>query len=267
MQRIVESLSVILAISSLSITFGFVIQQPSRSIQKFTTSSSITRRLPTHLYRDRYDKELVENAERKARQTADGSGGGAVAGVFIGGLLGGPFGALFGASIGSSIGASKAIDKAKKEELERLGVTNDMLESAKEIGLLLERATEGLRATEDSLITQQKFAKRLEMDANKIYDDAKEALAVGNEDAARDLLLKKNQMQDKLKKTLMNCVEEKQRLSKMQENVSSIEERAFEIESVLKRTIGAKAMLDTSSDFSLANEDPLLQKFKDAGLD
>ena len=96
MKIIAESISVILAISSVSLTLGFVLQNPSRSIQSTTTttSSSSSPRLPTHLYRDRYDKELEENAERKARQTADGSGGGAVAGVLIGGLLGGPFGEI-----------------------------------------------------------------------------------------------------------------------------------------------------------------------------
>ena len=82
-----------------------------------------------------------------------------------------------------------------------------------------------------------------------------------------------------MKNALMNCVEEKGRLNKMEENVRALEERAIEFESLLKRNVGAKAFMDSSSSadvdvdddidfgFSLKKEDPLLQKFRDAGID
>ena len=84
-----------------------------------------------------------------------------------------------------------------------------------------------------------------------------------------------------MKNALMNCVEEKGRLNKMEENVRALEERVIEFESLLKRNVGAKAFMDSSSSadvdvdvdddidfgFSLKKEDPLLQKFRDAGID
>ena len=111
---------------------------------------------------------------------------------------------------------------------------------------------------------------------SQTYENAKIALGEGNEDRAKELLFKKSEIEGKLVKALKNCVEEKQRLTKMEENVRAIEERAIEMESILKRTVGAKALFDSSSSamdadatsgFSLAKEDPLLQKFRDAGID
>ena len=58
----------------------------------------------------------------------------------LGGLLGGPFGALFGAQIGASFGAASQINKARKEELQRKGLTPEMLEQANEIGMILKQA-------------------------------------------------------------------------------------------------------------------------------
>ena len=220
---------------------------------------------------NRYDKELEQKAELNAIQKAQGSGvGETAAGAILGGLVLGPFGALFGASMGSRFGAERAMDKAKKEEMERMGITNEMLEQAREMGAALDRGVEGLKAAEDSLRTQQRFAKRLEEDMERIYDDAKKALQDGNEDLAKDLLFKRTQVEDKLKKALMNCVDEKRRLTQMEDNVRAIEERAIEMESLLKRSVGAKALMDASEaggGFSLAAEDPLLQKFRDAGID
>jgi len=225
--------------------------------------------------KDRYDKEIDYKVELAARDKATQQSGGVgetAAGAILGGLVLGPFGALFGASIGSSLGRSNAVDKAKKEEMERMGVSENMLESAREMGIALERGVEGLRATEDSLLTQQKFAKRLENDMEGVYSQAREALESGEEDKARDLLFRRTQIEEKLKKSLINCADEKKRLVQMQENVRAIEERAIEMESLMKRSIGAKVLQDSSSldgdvSFSLSQEDPLLQKFRDAGID
>jgi len=245
---------------SLNAVSGFVSPLLSKEACLISRSTTLLRS-------NRFDKELEEGAERKALDKASGGAGETAAGAILGGLVLGPFGALFGASIGSQLGASRAVDKAKKEELARMGVTDEMLESAREMGTTLERGTEGLKATQDSLKTQQNFAKRLESDADSTYAEAKIALESNNEELARGLLLKRTQIQEKLKKTLLGCAEEKKRLAKMQDNVRAIEERAIEMETMLRRNIGAQSLLDSSTQFSLADEDPLLQKFRDAGID
>jgi hypothetical protein len=62
----------------------------------------------------------------------------------------------------------------------------------------------------------------------------------------------------------------------MERNVAALERRAMEVEALLKRTIGAKSQVDSSSvlsgraddaRFALSSEDPLLQKFRDMGID
>jgi len=255
-----KSVLVVVYFLSQNAVSGFI--SPALSKKTLFTSKSTTL-----LRSNRYDKQLEEDAERKALEKASGGGGETAAGAILGGLVLGPFGALFGASIGSQFGASRAVDKAKKEELARMGITDEMLESAREMGATLERATEGLKATQDSLKTQQNFAKRLDLDADNTYAEAKAALESNNEELARGLLLKRTHIQEKLKKTLINCAEEKKRLLKMQDNVRAIEERAIEMETILRRNVGAQSLLDSSTQFSLADEDPLLQKFRDVGID
>lgn len=250
----------------LSSTSAFTPSRLPTRICPTIPSITTTQRYGTN--NDRFDQELEQKAELKARQSASGSGGGeTLAGAVLGGLVLGPFGALFGASLGSSLGQGRAVDKAKQQEMERMGISDDMLQSAREVGIALERGMEGLKATEDSLMTQQKFAKRLDDEVVEVMAQAQGAITSGNEDLARDLLYKKRDIQEKLKKTLINCAEEKQRLEKMKTNVRSIEERAVEMEALMKRNIGAKALIDSSSQFALEREDPLLQKFKDLGID
>jgi phage shock protein A len=181
-------------------------------------------------------------------------------------------GALFGASIGSSMGSKSALDRARKEEMERLGVTQDMLDAARDCGAELEQSNEGLRAVRDSLQTQQSFARRLDRDATDLYERAKIAMAENRDEEARKLLLERQLDQDKFKKVLMQCAEEKKRLEKMEENVKAIERRAMEVDSLLRRTVGAKAIQETAATdsmvgLSLTAEDPLIQKFRDLGID
>ena len=220
-----------------------------------------------------HDNKIQRDLERRSRENATGGTGETVAGAVLGGMLLGPFGALFGAQIGAGFGANNAIDRARKEEMKRLGVTEEMLATAQECGLALERSNEGLQATQDSLRTQQSLARMLDKDAADIYDKAKKALEDGNEERAKDLLFQRNQTQDKLKGVLLQCAEAKKRLEQMEDNVAAIERRAKEVEALLQRTIAAKSSQDISAsdlpsvDFALSTEDPLLKKFRDAGID
>jgi len=223
------------------------------------------KRFVAPLQLNKFDRDIEENSRRKAQ----GGAGETVAGALLGGLLLGPFGALFGAQIGAGFGANNAVDRARKEEMQRLGITKEMLATAQEVGVALERSIEGLKATQDSLATQQQFARMLDRDAEETYEKAKKALQEGNEAKAKDLLFERTQTQEKLKGALLQCAEAKKRLEQMESNVAAIERRAKEVESVMQRTIAAKTTQDLSDfdSFSLASEDPLLKKFKDAGID
>ena len=215
------------------------------------------------LFNDRFNRDM----EDRSRQKAQGQGGGEMAaGAILGGLVAGPFGVLFGAQIGANLGAKNAFNKAKKDEMERLGITQDMLDAAQECGVALEQSMEGLEATKASLETQQRLAKRLDVDAKELYEKATEAMTSGDEEGARSFLLKRNEAQNKLKTVLILCADENKRLKVMEENVAAIERRAMEVESLLQRTVSSKTRMDTS-DFSVSPEDPLLQKFRDLGID
>ena len=169
-----------------------------------------------------------------------------------------------GAQIGANFGSSRAFDNAKKEELNRLGVTKEMLEMAEDSGVALEQATEGLKAIRASYETQQQFSRRLDSDAEKLYDQAMDAMSASDEGKARDFLAERLNVQEKLKKALLACAEERKRVDIQERNVAALGEKAMEIDSLLRRGVGAKALQDTS--FSLPDEDPLLRKFRDNGI-
>jgi phage shock protein A len=236
-----------------------------QQVESFTASRAPTRSTLV-LQNGKFERDIEENSRRKAQ----GGTGETLAGAVLGGMLLGPFGALFGAQIGANLGANKALEKARKEEMKRLGVTEEMLNTAQDCGLALERSIEGLKATQDSLQTQQSFAKILDRDASDLYDKAKAALEANNEEQAKDLLFARSQVQEKLKGVLIQCAEAKKRLETMENNVAAIERRAKEVEALLQRTIAAKVTTDLtmdSMDFSLSREDPLLKKFRDAGIE
>lgn len=159
--------------------------------------------------------------------------------------------------------------------MERLGITPDMLEMANEVGVSLSRGMEGLEATRESYQTMQRLAKNLSSQVDDIYEKAKAAIENEEEDKARKLLMDRVTKQEKLKSVLEGCVNEKKRMEQMEDNVAALEERAMEVEMLIKKAVGAKATMDTNnalmddglSSLSLAQDDPLLKKFKDAGID
>lgn len=219
------------------------------------------------------NRRINQEIDEKSRRNASGGGTGeTVAGAVLGGLLLGPFGALFGASVGSSLGAQNALERARQDEMKRLGLTQDMLDSAQAVGLALEECVAGLKQVQESLETQQRLARRLDADANDLYDRAKACMTAGgsgdSEEKARALLLERERVRDRLKQVLENCVTAKQQVTTMEENAAGLERRAMEIESLLRRTVGATAMQNSQDlGLSLSESDPLLAKFKDMGID
>ena len=142
------------------------------------SSSRRTRSVAPLFNGKRWNQEIDENSRRKAT----GGGGETVAGAVLGGLIGGPFGALFGASVGSSFGAKNAVDRARQEELKRLGLTQDMLDSAEQVGLALEQCMQGLAQVQESLDTQQRLARRLDQEEKELFEKAKDSMANNQED-------------------------------------------------------------------------------------
>eukprot|EP00957_Ditylum_brightwellii_P074760 5681793-Ditylum_brightwellii.AAC.1 len=75
------------------------------------------------LYDSKFHKDVKENVTKGTSQEKAKKGGGVgetAAGAILGGLVLGPFGALFGASMGANFGSARVLDRAKKEEMERM---------------------------------------------------------------------------------------------------------------------------------------------------
>jgi hypothetical protein len=262
--------ALLLSLAVVQVVYGFVLRSQKQYTdvaigikQKRTTTSTSV--ISVVLRSDKFNRDIEERSRQRAANK--GPGGSMAAGAVLGGLIGGPFGALFGAQIGANLGGKSNLDRARKEEMDRLGITQDMLDAAQAVGQALKQSMDGAEATKNSLSTHQALARRIDRDVNELYDKAKESMAAGDEEAARSFLLKRNDNQESLKRVLQMCADEKKRMEIMEQNVSALQRRATEVEALLTRTVGAKARQGSLTDFSVSSEDPLLRKFRDLGID
>jgi hypothetical protein len=216
------------------------------------------------------------NSNRYPRDDNDNNKGvgETAAGAVLGGVLFGPLGVLLGASVGANVGKKRSTEESRRKEMERLGITQDMVDSAQEISVNWQRAKEAHNASQDSLRAQQSLAQRLEVEVQELQEEAKKSVVQGDEDRARTLLLRKKQKMDRWKEILVKCAEEKERVDRMEQNIQILEQRAREVDALIRRSISAKALQNTSNakflldesvdEFSSSSfEDPLLRKFRE----
>jgi hypothetical protein len=216
------------------------------------------------------------NSNRYPRDDNDNNKGvgETAAGAVLGGVLFGPLGVLLGASVGANVGKKRSTEESRRKEMERLGITQDMVDSAQEISVNWQRAKEAYNASQDSLRAQQSLAQRLEVEVQELQEEAKKSVVQGDEDRARTLLLRKKQKMDRWKEILVKCAEEKERVDRMEQNIQILEQRAREVDALIRRSISAKALQNTSNakflldesvdEFSSSSfEDPLLRKFRE----
>lgn len=243
----------------------------SPSSSRFRHRTARSSPTTTSFLRNDLRDDIEKSAQRRAyeNRSRGGGTGEAVGGAILGGMLGGPFGALFGAQIGASFGATSQLDKARREEMARKGLTPDMLEQANDVGAALRQAVEGLSAARESFETSQRLARTLDAQEKSQYERAKSAISSGDEEAARRSLLERESTKEKLLKVLKSVSEDRKRLAIMESNVEALETRGLEIESLLRRSVGAASMQGSANmniGLSLEPEDPLLRKFRDLGM-
>uniref|UniRef100_A0A7S1B503 Glycine zipper domain-containing protein n=1 Tax=Corethron hystrix TaxID=216773 RepID=A0A7S1B503_9STRA len=217
---------------------------------------------------------LLDDDENPLKKTADAMANpaaGTAAGAVLGGLVLGPFGALWGASIGNAMGRNSAVEKDKKDQMKKMGITEEMERMAENTARDLEDSKLGLEACRSSAESQRSLAKRLDEEQERLQGQARLALKNGNEPQARKILLERETVRDRLKAALGRLVVENQRMKEMETNLNRFEERALEVDSLIRRNVAAnvakKAGRDDDGDFDcglgLPREDPLLEKFRD----
>lgn len=216
-------------------------------------------------------KEAAGKAAGAAGKAAGqaGSMGSAVGGAVLGGLVGGPFGAFFGAQLGGSFGAGAQQKQAEKAALESMGVSPEMLALANAAGKELGDAQEGLSLVRDARESQRRVVETYERRAAEAMADATSAVAAGDDGRARKALTERNAARAKLPAAETSLLASDGRMRTMQANVAALEERALEVEALLKQSMAAVASGKAASALggmaALADvpvRDPLLEKFK-----
>ena len=165
-----------------------------------------------------------------------------VTGAVMGGLLGGPFGAFFGANIGSNLASQQNVKEEKKQQLERLGLSPTILAQAELIGAQLFEAEQAVSAIETATASSLDLARLLEAESESFFTKAEKLLTGGNEDEARQFLLKRAATQKRQKSALKNVIENRALLDLCKEKKSLLAGKASEIESLLVRSVGASSI-------------------------
>jgi hypothetical protein len=65
-----------------------------------------------------------------------------------------------------------------------MGVNQEMLNTAQEIGFVLSQSMEGLEATKQSFKSDQSLARRIDCKVEAVYEKAKSAMTENNEETA-----------------------------------------------------------------------------------
>lgn len=195
-------------------------------------------------------------------------GKGAIGGAVLGGLLGGPFGALFGAQLGGSMGANARVQRAADEKIQAMGLNKDVIKAAQEIAQELADAEESLELVRGAERSQRNLLAVVDQTMEDAYKAAETALRAGDEATARRQLEERNLQKTKRAGIEAEVTAAASRVATMQASVTSIAERANQIEQVIARQVTAtkaKASSGVSADVNLAldAEDPLLKKFRD----
>lgn len=195
---------------------------------------------------------------------------GAIGGAVLGGLIAGPFGALWGASLGSSIGSNRREQREREEQLTQLGLNRQTRLLAQQLTEQLAEAESGVAICMDAERSQLRLVEQLRARASDIYAAAEKKLRDGDENAARDLLVERKAMLERLEEAEKVLGEAVSRTEAMKRSVDVLSSRAQELEASFKSAIasraaasGARAANEYASDAALAPEDPLLAKFRE----
>uniref|UniRef100_A0A7S0JI77 Glycine zipper domain-containing protein n=1 Tax=Calcidiscus leptoporus TaxID=127549 RepID=A0A7S0JI77_9EUKA len=188
---------------------------------------------------------------------------GAAAGAVLGGLLAGPFGAIWGSQIGGSIGAAKGEERANEERLERMGLSRDMRATAAACAAELAEAEEGLKLAQNSLESARAVERNLEASASESYAAAQVALQAGDEAAAREHLVMRQQTNGRKSAAQIETYEAVERCARMRSAIDALGERAAQMEALMSRAVAGTTASRAGWPDALELEDPLLQKFKD----
>lgn len=144
-------------------------------------------------------------------------------GSVLGGLLTGIFGAHYGASLGSS---------HQPPQNNIWGLSFENMQSANDMGKLLDHAMKAYHACELAVQTQRNYAKDLETTMYDMYHKAKEM----NDDDAWKLLHERRQLQAKLAGIQKSCREEIQRKDIAREHLQRMEERALRMDEMFRNS-------------------------------
>lgn len=194
---------------------------------------------------------------------------GAIGGAVLGGLLAGPFGAIWGASLGSGFGANARQKREQAEELERMGLSEDMMKLAQQTAQDLAEAESALSMVQEAENSQAALVKRYDDAMSEAYKAAEDALSSGDEDSARRFLVEKNEHKTRKEAAELDLLEAKKRVSTMRSSVTQLAERTAQVEQMMSSIVADKKMksIASRSDAGVVDtftvEDPLERKFRD----
>ncbi|XRA99192.1 hypothetical protein NFJ02_06g128910 [Pycnococcus provasolii] len=222
---------------------------------------------------------------RRASNKSPGGGGnedvkGVLGGAVLGGLIAGPFGAILGSQIGGSMGANKKFNRqvqdAEENELRRMGVTREQVEQAQELANDLADAEDAARVLALDADRLNTDVNNLKLIADQAYADAEEAVKTGDDDAARSHLGRRAEANRRLQGMESDADDARRRADQARRGVDQLAEavRIFERQIMAQKADAAQERIRSATEKASGitmqpdeEEDPLLKKFRERGMD
>lgn len=192
---------------------------------------------------------------------------GAIGGAIVGGLLAGPFGAFWGAQLGSSAGTNARAKREQEEQMDRMGLTKEVLEAAQLVAAELAEAEQSLGLVQEAERSQAALVQRLDETMQDMYASAQKALQADDEDGARDILTQRQGVRAKKEAAELELREASKRVAIMQTSVTELAGRATQVEQMMSRSVASRSEINSGSASQprTASQiyDPLEEKFRD----
>ena len=196
---------------------------------------------------------------RGVRLAADETKG-AVGGAILGGLL--RFGAIWGAQIGGSMGASARQRAALQQQLDAMGVTPEVIATARDLARQVVEAEDSLEIVRRAVDSQASLADVLTEQAAAAYRSAEAALRRGDEAGARAKLEEKRDLALKRSAAEREVAAAREREAAMVTSLDALATRARSVEESIRAATERGPRGASSAAFELEVDDPLLERFK-----
>lgn len=226
------------------------------------------RRMSTLMVSDDPFKRIGRIAKDKLGQAPEVNP--VLGGAVIGGIIAGPFGMLLGIGAGNSF----ANQKTAETEMQRMGMSKELIAEAQKLAQTLQDAQAASKASVDARETLKQRSLSLDQTYEQLQDRARECLKDGDEDGARAALQDRQKVGKQRDDAVLEFRAARERVERIDRDVSVLKQKVEDFDALILRSARAQQQQQVqgnsfeyevppsvAAEMPLTQQDPLLDRF------